>query len=360
MRIAVLSAASSSHTVKIVNSLVRAGDEVYLFSLPNHRDEDGAVSPDVRLFYLGYGGGKGYYMNAPELRRLLLRHRIDVLSAHYASGYGTLAGLAGFHPYALSVWGSDIYDFPNKGLLNKHILKDNLRRADLILSTSECMGLETSKYIHGDKRIVITPFGVDTEAFCPPEPSDEDRDGGIVRIGTVKSISAIYGTEYLLRAYAMLRSSSEAKAELHIYGDGDQLDEMKKLAAELGIDGETRFYGRIRHEDVPAALRQLDIFCAPSISESFGVSVIEAMATAMPCVTSDAPGLAEVMEDGVTGYVVPAGSCEDMAEKMILLAENAELRRSLGVNARTHVLEKYDLSDNMVTLRAALAEVAGR
>lgn len=351
MRIGILAPAGSSHTVKIVNSLSEMGEEVYLYSLPNHRDGDGAIKERVNINYLKFGGGKGYYANALQLSALMKLHKIEVLNAHYVSGYGTLARESRYQPLAVSVWGSDIYDFPQKNIINRKLIEKNLANAKLIMSTSRCMAEETAKYIT-NKRIVVTPFGVDAGSFVPSPKKNELDD--VVRIGIVKSISEPYGIDVLLRAYKIVADSSNKKTELHIYGDGDLLEEMKALSVDLKISDKVFFHGRIKHSGVPIALQSLDIFCAPSLKESFGVSVIEAMATGLPCVTSDAPGLAEVMENGATGFVVTAGNYEGLAEKIILLAGDRKLRRSMGENGRAKVLSSYNWDDN---IRLILSEL---
>jgi hypothetical protein len=89
----------------------------------------------------------GYFRNVPVLRRLLVTERADLLNVHYASGYGTTAALSGFRPWMLSVWGSDVYDFPYESRLKGWWLRRNLRQADLIGSTSEAMAQQVKALV---------------------------------------------------------------------------------------------------------------------------------------------------------------------------------------------------------------------
>src|SRR5690606_26130688 len=103
----------------------------------------------------------GYYMNIIQLKKILRSIKPDILNAHYSSGYGTLGRLAGFSPYLISVYGSDVYDFPYKKKFNMNIIRKNLNAADALASTSYAMAKQTSKLINYPvTNIHITPFGV--------------------------------------------------------------------------------------------------------------------------------------------------------------------------------------------------------
>ena len=109
LKIALLAGISSIHTTRWANALAERGYDIHL--LTQHRGGD-VVSANVKLHYLPFQGNKGYFLNVPFLRVLLRKLKPDLLHTHYASGYGTLGRLSGFHPYLLSVWGSEVCDFP--------------------------------------------------------------------------------------------------------------------------------------------------------------------------------------------------------------------------------------------------------
>lgn len=101
------------------------------------------------------------------------------------------------------------------------------------------------------------------------------------------------------------------------------------MSAELGLSEKIEFCGFIPNKDVPAALHSLDIACIPSIldSESFGVSAVEAMSCSVPVVVSDVDGLKEVVDDGVTGFVVERKNPQAMADKIIELIKKVPTLR---------------------------------
>ncbi|OJU14513.1 MAG: hypothetical protein BGN88_07945 [Clostridiales bacterium 43-6] len=356
MKIAILSAAKSIHTIKIVNSLTELGHSVRLYSLPDHKDNDNAIKNEVEVIYLPHSGQKGYLFNASALKRSLKEWRPDILNAHYASGYGTLAAQTGFHPLLLSVWGSDVYDFPFKNDICRYILERNIRKADALASTSNIMAERTQKYNKAKKEIYTTPFGVDTAKFIPAAKLTSDT----TVIGFIKGVSEKYGIQYLIKAFATVKKTFNEPLALHIYGDGDQLEDMKQLAHDLNIYHDTVFFGRIPHKDVPAALQTMDLFCVPSTldSESFGVAAVEAMSCGLPVITSDADGLTEVMADNETGFIVERKNVNAMAEKILLLINNKKMRVTMGEAGRKRVLNHYDWNNNIKQLEKALLETS--
>ena len=132
--VALLGAANSVHLQRWACGLAQRGLRVSVIT--QHADDALALPTDVQRHALPRCGAAGYFTNAPALRRLLRRLAPDLLHAHYASGYGTTAALAGFHPLVLSVWGSDVYEFPQRSRWARRWLVHNLRCADMVTSTS--------------------------------------------------------------------------------------------------------------------------------------------------------------------------------------------------------------------------------
>src|SRR5690554_1384949 len=171
MKIILMSAASSIHTIRWANGLSEAGHEVHVIS--QHPVED-SFDPAVVVHLLPFRGALGYFTIVPAVRKLLKEIQPDIVNAHYASGYGTTARLVDYRPWVLSVWGSDVYDFPHKSFVHKWLVKKNLLGADAIASTSRCMAEETRSLVPKLGDIDITPFGVDMESYSSIAP-EQDR-----------------------------------------------------------------------------------------------------------------------------------------------------------------------------------------
>ena len=355
MKVMMLAPASVIHTQRWAEALAARGVDVVLAT--QHADAAWAVPPGVRVVSLPHQGTAGYFRNVPALRRLLRAERPAVLNAHYASGYGTTAALAGFRPWLLSVWGSDVYDFPNEGRLKGWWLRRNLRQADAIASTSHAMAQQVRRLVPGRGDVAVTPFGIDTGRFAP-QPLTCQHIG--VVIGTVKTLAPKYGIDVLLRAFALLPDGPGPALSLVIVGGGPQGAELQALAQELGISARVRFVGPVAHADVPQWLNRFDIYVAVSRldSESFGVAVLEASACEVPVVVSDAGGLPEVVVHGETGLVVPRNDPAALAEALRRLIEQPALRQRLGRAGRERVLQHYEWQHSVDRMLACLEAVA--
>ena len=263
-----------------------------------------------------------YLKAVRQLRKQLKAFRPDFLHAHYACSFGLIGALSGFHPYVLSVWGSDVYNYPRQGSLYRHLLTFTLKKADYILSTSHCMARETNLYT--PKPISVTPFGVDMQRFCPVPATD--KPAAFV-VGNVKTLKYCYGIDTLIRAFALVHQHHpQTDMRLLIAGTGPDRDQLINLCEELGI-------------------RQL-----VDREESFGVVAVEAMSCACPVVTSDAEGFCEVVDNNVTGFIVPKDNPEAAAQAIERFIDNPQLRAQMGAAARQRVADLYDWERNVDTM----------
>lgn len=344
MRIALLGPAVSIHLQRWAHALVERGHVVGV--LTQDPCERALLPAAADVLVLPHRGQLGYFTNAWRVRQWLAAWRPDVLNAHYASGYGTSAALCGVRPLLLSVWGSDVYDFPYENAFKGWLLRRNLRCATALASTSVAMARQVGRLTPERTEIAVTPFGVDLVRFAPEAVP---RRRGPLTIGIVKSLASKYGVDLLLRAFAGLVADADVQmlpdaCRLLIVGDGPQRAELEALARELGIAPRTEFAGAVAHADVPAWLNRLDIYAAPSRldSESFGVAVIEASACARPVVVSDVGGLPEVVRDGETGLIVPRNDVPALQAALKRLVLDAGLRERLGRAGRAHVQRAYE------------------
>ncbi|MDM8125957.1 glycosyltransferase family 4 protein [Mediterraneibacter glycyrrhizinilyticus] len=355
MKVLFLSAANSIHTVKWVNSLVARGIEILLVYNRGHEPQMDVLDKRVKRHCLKYSGSLGYYMNAHELRRVFKEFKPDLVNAHYASGYGTLARKAGVAPVLLSVWGSDVYDFPYEGKIKNSILKKNVRYASALASTSNCMANQLRKVMNDESlRIDITPFGVDMQKFSVENYTQKKKSQEVV-ICNIKMLKPKYGIKEIITAVNMLVKDQkfmrrcDRRIKLKIFGEGEQKEELEELVKKKKLDGVVEFCGKVPNSQVPEELSKADIFCAFSQldSESFGVAVVEAMAMKVPVVVSDVDGFKEVVKDQETGYIInknDINGCKQALEKLIL---DDDLRIKMGENGRKRVQELYDWEQNV-------------
>lgn len=339
MKLILLSGASCIHTTRWANGLASAGIEVHLVTLHQVKHQ---LDSRVFIYELPFGPPWGYFIAFAALKKLVKRIKPDLINTHYASGYGLLARLAGCRPNLLSVWGSDVYDFPKKSPLHRWLIRSNLKASTAVASTSHCMAREIAKTFQHE-HVFITPFGVDDKQFRPGRKPAELESK--VVIGTVKTLKSKYGIDTLIESFSIAwrQAGKPNNLILEITGDGPDRDKLENLALELGIGDNVVFHGAVSHEKVPEMLNRLDIYAALSRfdSESFGVAILEASACGLPVVVSDADGPAEVVNNNVTGYVVPRESPEAAAEVILNLVTDPIKRKQMGQKGIEHVRAHY-------------------
>lgn len=353
MNIAMISSGNSIHVKKIANALATRGYNITLYTLPNHNKLLPDLDRRIEVVKLPFKGKLGYYLNASFIRNAIKKRPVDLVNSHYASGYGTLARLVGRHPLVLAVFGSDVFDYPFRSRWNMRTIIRNLDCADIITSTSQVMADKVRAFYNRDREIYITPFGVDLELFYPRPCDKTDR----FEIGIIKKIEAIYGFDVLL--HAMKRLIDEYGMErihLSAYGRGSKAEYFASLAKDMGLEDFVSFCGFVRNEDVPKVLSGLDVACFPSVvDESFGVAIVEAMACGVPVVASDALGFTEVIEDGVTGLIVPQKDEIALAEALYKVYQmSSEERMNMGRAGVERTRKLYNFENNMNEYEEAL------
>lgn len=346
MKICYLADINSAHTHKWLSYFVQKGYDIHVISL-GKGEYDGVTvhTLDVQDNVMKRNSDKGkleYLNKLKRVRTLIKEIKPDILHAHYASSYGLFGAIANYRPYIISVWGSDIYDFPVKSPIHKFIIKHNLKKADYILSTSNVMKVETQKYTN--KPIQVTPFGVNISKFTPNKIEKHE-----IIIGTIKTLEEKYGIQYLVKAFKEVKErNEELNIKLRIGGTGSQEDYLKELTKKLSIDDDVSFLGFVNPDDVVREFQNFDVAVFPSTldSESFGVAAVEAEACGIPVVVTDIGGLMESTKPNVTSLVAKKKSVEDLAEKIEMLVKNKELRIKMGNDARKFVEENYNLEEN--------------
>lgn len=351
MKICFIAPANNYHTQKWCNWFKNQGHQIDVISFT-----EGEIA-GCTVHYINSGVGvRGsdtqklkYLFQAKKVHDIVNDIHPDIINAHYATSYGTVAALAKLPPYYLSVWGSDVYDFPKKSILHRWMLQFSLNKATYLFSTSKAMAEEATKYTK--KPFAITPFGVDCSLFSPDKARASEgnevktKNGREYVIGTVKSLSDKYGIATLLRATAILKNKHpEVPVQLRIAGKGPQESEYKALAKELGIDNITHWLGFISQEQAAVEWASMDCGIIPSESESFGVSAVEAQACCTPVIISDIPGLMEATKPEKTSVFVPRKSPEKLAQAMYEMYVDADKRKKMGEDGRKFVCETYELN----------------
>lgn len=217
-------------------------------------------------------------------------------------------------------------------------------KADQLLTVSHSFKRYIAEYVRDPDRIGVIPNGFDEKRFRP-----SPHENAVPQLISVCRLVPAKGLETLLHACAELKRRGHPFV-LHLIGDGDSRPELERLAVELNIYEETIFYGYMLHPE--QFMPFFDVFVLPSRAESFGSVFAEAALCSLALVGTDVGGIAEQIEDGVNGLLVPVGDAHALSqalEKLILDPPyRSELARAAGEKAKS----TYSLNRVMQQLTA--------
>ncbi len=341
-RILFLADINSIHTERWVKGLIEKGYVIALYSLSAKNTSwcDDLTNFSYECFGIDNNvttsknkfAKFAYFSAVRNVKAFLISFQPDIIHAHYASSYGMLAKRMGFKKTVLSLWGSDVYEFPKRSVMHQWLFKRILKSATVICSTSKDMAKEANRYT--SKKIAITPFGIDTNFFTPiPKEKNE-----VLTIGTVKSLEEVYGIDRLIKLFAEFLKEN-TNIQLKIYGKGSQKEELVALVNELNIQAKVEFCGFVNKDDLVKAFNSLDIFVALSRSESFGVAVLEAQSCEKPVIVSNVGGLPEVVAKD-SGFIIQGESTEEGLRALRKLSDDV-VRAEMGAQGRKFVVNNF-------------------
>lgn len=342
MKICYLADINSAHTIKWCEYFKGKQYDIHVISLSNgsypgitvHSLEvDENISKKSSTF-----GKFEYIKKIKRVKSILKELKPDILHAHYASSYGLLGSLANYKPYVLSLWGSDILLFPKEGPIQKNIMKYNLKKATAVFSTSKYMADEAKLYTN--KNIEITPFGIDLELF----KNNNIRNNNNVKIGIVKSLEKVYGIDYLIKAIKIINNKyPEAKIELKIVGKGTQRENLLNLINELDLSEVVEIIEPMSQREISNFYNSIDIAVFPSLSESFGVAVIEAQACGVPVIVSDIKAFYETTIPNKTSFICKIADVDSIVKPLEKLIFDRKLRNEMAKAGEEFVKENFDM-----------------
>jgi sugar transferase (PEP-CTERM/EpsH1 system associated) len=285
------------------------------------------------------------------LWRLLRALRPAVLHSYNLSAveYGPAALLAGVPVRVNGAHGRDAND-PH-GTNRKH---NALRR--LMVPFYDCCYANSAAMESWNRNVVGVPShksrmlanGIDADRFHPRAGAGEAMPEGCpfgsgdIVIGTVGRVQAVKDHATLVDAFALLRRQlPQLPLRLAIVGDGPLLGAMREKVAAHGLQDAAWLPGA--RTDIAQILRSLHVFAMSSIAEGTPGSALEAMATGLPVVGTRVGGIPEVVDDGVTGTLVPPSEPAAMAAALARYAASPELARRHGAAGRERVLRKYSM-----------------
>ncbi len=303
--------------------------------------------------------------------------RYDVIHSHY-----WMSGIAARD--LKKAWGSPVvHMFHTLGLMKQRVArrpgevegeyrllgeKEVFRSADRIISATPAEVAQIQwLYKIKTNNVVVIPPGVDTSHFYPISPDEAKEYIGVPPCANmllfVGRIEPLKGVDALIQAIAILRQRGVYVCLSVIGGEPGGADvenaEMRRvqeMSRQAGLDDLVTFLGKRSQDTLPYYYSAADAVVVPSHYESFGMVALEAMACGVPVVASQVGGLAFLVQDGETGYTVPADDPQALADHLAVLLQYPDLRARLGRNA-AELAKEYawdKIADRMIDVYKGL------
>ncbi|MCP4370831.1 MAG: glycosyltransferase family 4 protein [Deltaproteobacteria bacterium] len=321
------------------------------------------------LFLRGvkFGGINGIliqYSLSRFLKNLVKTRKIELILGYNMIPEGIAAvRLAKMLKLPSGFWaiGSDVNDFANYNRINHYLSKKCIEGCDIVFAESEDLAVKVRSF--SQKSVPVKTFykGIDVSNFqnMPPRNALVNKlqlDPGkkyILFAGRVIYDKGIYE---LAQAFSRIAKRYQS-LDLIIIGEEIEKEKLKAKLENYGIMNRVIFKGTVQFKDVASYMRISDLLVLPSWAEGLPNVVMEAMATGLPVVATNVGGIPEVLENEVTGLSVPAKNDEKLAEALIRMIEDADLRAKCVSNAKKIICEKFDVKKNTFTLYAILQEM---
>ena len=367
MRICYLANASSVHTRKWTGHFVEKRHDVHVISFEDAKIEGVTVHVLKLPVLIRNATFPLKVASIYRIKTLIKKMEPDILHAHYVTNYGLFGALCNFNPFVITAWGSDILIVPESRLISaikRYIATYTLKKADSVTCDAEHMKETMKRFGVPEEKIKLIYFGIDTRRFSPGQKSEKLK----VRLGvynsptimSLRNLKPVYDVESLVKSVPLvLKEIPESK--FIIAGKGPEEERLKELAKSLGVSDSVKFIGFIPNDELPEYLNSMDVYVSTSLSDAgIAASTAEAMSCGLPVIVTDVADNKEWVEDGITGFVVPTKDPKLLAEKIIYLLQNENVRKKFGKISRKIIEERNNYHKEMGKMEKIYKELVRR
>jgi glycosyltransferase involved in cell wall biosynthesis len=333
------------HVIDLVRAMIERGHELHLAVRHASPLVDVLADYPIRWYELGLRNALDV-ISARGLANVMRKNRIDVLHAHVARDY-TFCGIAARMVRPVKFFITRHHFNP---INSNPVYAWTIGEARALIAVSDSV---REKLIHAFpdfvERIVVIPNWIDAGG-CGRLSREEARASFGIRkrfaVGIVGQITPLKRQDLFVKAAAhLIKERHWTDADFLIVGEPGPGDEnyfnlLHEMVADLRVDQHVRFTGYV--DDLPSHMAAFDIVAAPSENEAFSLAVVEAMAAGCAVVATRVGGMAEIIEDGITGLLVERDNEWSLIAGLARLLTDKQLREKLGNIARASVIERFD------------------
>jgi len=338
-KILLISNGDSIHTIRWVKEL-QSKYKIFLFdwrpiNQANYKNLENVMIVSHANFFSKKIPLLSFIISFLKIKKISKNITPDIIHSHYATSYGLLGVKAKKNKLIISVWGSDLSDFPNKSPIHKYLIKYVLKKSKYIFSTSNFLRKKVKEITN--RNSIVTPFGVEILKY-----NKIKKNTGFITFGIAKNLKSSSGIELAIRCfYKLKKANTEKKLKFQIAGDGPLRPKIESMITELGLANEVSLLGHLNHEDIYSFMRKIDVYINLPLEESFGVAVLEASAAGKPVIVSDVGGLPEIVKDGVTGSIIDLKNEDQIVRAMDEMVCRKDKRDLMGANGIKFVEKNY-------------------
>jgi glycosyltransferase involved in cell wall biosynthesis len=348
-----LAQAGSVHTIRWSRGLAGRGHNVRLFS----NSEIMTQPQGIETVFLPGKSALAYLINIPKIKKIIREFKPDVVHAHYATGYAMWGSVQKTAPLIVSVWGTDIDDAINRRITVGRITRRALKSAGFVTATSKYLIDKTLSFEPSiESKTVCIPFGVPIPDINELKQLEESPE--TVNIIFAKIYLPNYAPDLVIRAFA-LAYREIPQLRLRMIGGGPLKGQLHELADKLGLTDKVSIEGFVDNQSAMQIIRKADIMVMPSYKEAFGVAALDAASYGIPVIAGDVGGVPEIVEDGVSGILIPPGNPDALKEAIVRLGADGQLREKMGTAARKIAREKYNFEDCLDKMEGLYRKMAG-
>jgi L-malate glycosyltransferase len=374
MRIIYFSKSYTPHDYRFLFSLSQTEHEIFFLQLePARRQtEDRSIPENVQQILWAGGKREFRWRDVPrltlDLRRIVRELKPDIIHAGPVQNCAFLVALSGFRHLLTMSWGYDLVMDADKSAWMRWATRYTLNRSAFFTSDANVSRDKAVAFGMNPEKTVLFPWGVDIEQFTLKKEerrkkttASDNRQSSTVNRKSItlfcsRTWEAIYGVDVLARAFVKV-ASVDPHVNLILLGSGSQGAHIRQILMRGGVMERVHFGGQVGQRDLPRWYHMSDMYISPSHVDGTSVTLLEALASGLPCLVSDIPGNKPWIEEGVNGWTFRDGDVDDLAAKILSAIKERKSFKKIGEAARKTAEEKADWKKNFGKLLDAYENV---